>query len=420
MHRRRKKVFSQSDQETRAVRKVRHALSTAHSEALLLQEVVEIIVHDCGYPLAWVAVLSAGTETSVGISACCAQDDESVAALRTETSGCFVPMATLSDNPDQLVGEDCEPWLNIAVACGHQSVASFLIKADVGPFAVLVVHALQGGFFVRQGMSVIAELVEDLSVGVSSIRNRARLDVEREYRLSIQKQLLDYRKLDALGILTNEFATDLNGLLTVIMLETEQLSLEIKEQGYGHTKSVMKSARHAAELASQLGALGRMRVFRPHLVPLQDVAADIAAKLEPLVERGIDVLVELCDEPLLVSIDRLLFEQGVTNLGMAVQESMVYGGQLLLDVRDCDLSKDEAEIPWYVPVGRYASIALSGRVKEASQSDIDDTSALQNRRQDRGAKQAIPLAYEIVKYNNGYVFGRDTWFRILLPIADSA
>jgi two-component system NtrC family sensor kinase len=198
-----------------------------------------------------------------------------------------------------------------------------------------------------------------------------------------QEELLQSRKIAAIGTLTSGIAHELNNPINNIVLTAEALKEdfgqvnEAEAQGYIH--DILVQAERASDIVK--GLLDFSRSERPELEPVSILAViDDTLKLvrNQLMLSGIQVEKEISPGVAPISGDRKSLQQVFLNLFINAIQAMPDGGQLIIrvwsgdhdqlhvDVKDTGLGIDPAHLPhifdpFYTTkeVGRGTGLGLS-------------------------------------------------------------
>jgi two-component system, NtrC family, sensor kinase len=198
-----------------------------------------------------------------------------------------------------------------------------------------------------------------------------------------QEELLQSRKIAAIGTLTSGIAHELNNPINNIVLTAEALKEdfgqvnEAEAQGYIH--DILVQAERASDIVK--GLLDFSRSERPELEPVSILAViDDTLKLvrNQLMLSGIQVEKEISPGVQPISGDRKSLQQVFLNLFINAIQAMPDGGQLIIrvwsgdhdqlhvDVKDTGLGIDPAHLPhifdpFYTTkeVGRGTGLGLS-------------------------------------------------------------
>jgi len=142
-------------------------------------------------------------------------------------------------------------------------------------------------------------------------------------RKSLEDQLRQSQKMEAVGRLAGGIAHDFNNLLTAI-IGYSQLAmnrLEANDPIYSAIEQVEKAGQRAATLTSQLMAFSRKQILQPKRIDLNDVVNDMNRLLQRLI--GEDVKLVTIIQPSLgrVMADPGQIEQVVVNLAVNARDA---------------------------------------------------------------------------------------------------
>jgi len=92
-------------------------------------------------------------------------------------------------------------------------------------------------------------------------------------RQSLEGQLRQSQKMEAIGRLAGGIAHDFNNILTVIRMSSEFVLAEMPEsdEKYQDATEIMKASDRASKLTRQLLAFSRHQVLNPTMVTLNDI-----------------------------------------------------------------------------------------------------------------------------------------------------
>jgi signal transduction histidine kinase len=243
------------------------------------------------------------------------------------------PPARFLEDPEFVFGqvhpEDCEQLRQALAGAGAHGgyVCEFRWRCPDGTFRYLLDQGLVAG----TGDSAHGELISTL--------------IDATDRHSLEEQLAQARRMEAVGQLTGGVAHDFNNLLTVIFGNLDRLSRNAGNDDQRAQR--LRAMRHAAErgrsLTRQLLAFSR----RQHLSPVTLDVNDLIRAFVPLIEHAVGeaVLIEqrLSDERPFSYVDPAQLENALLNLAVNARDAMPGGGVLTLATAMVD-SPEEAGV----------------------------------------------------------------------------
>jgi len=151
-------------------------------------------------------------------------------------------------------------------------------------------------------------------------------------RKSLEAQLLQAQKMEAVGQLAGGIAHDFNNLLTAILGSTELLlaGTSAADSSREDVQEISRAAHRAASLVRQLLAFSRKQVMQPRLVNLNTIVQEMGGMLRRVVGERIALRLDL--DPALghVTADPGQIEQVIANLGVNARDAMPDGGTLTI------------------------------------------------------------------------------------------
>jgi PAS domain S-box-containing protein len=150
---------------------------------------------------------------------------------------------------------------------------------------------------------------------------------------TLEAQLRQAQKMEAVGRLAGGVAHDFNNLLTVITGRSQILLLKLPPESplRRDVELVEETAHRASALTRQLLAFSRKQVVQPRVVDLNDVIRGLESMLGRLIGDEIALAVSLDPAPARVRADPTQLEQMITNLVVNARDAMPLGGRLTLE-----------------------------------------------------------------------------------------
>jgi signal transduction histidine kinase/DNA-binding response OmpR family regulator len=149
-------------------------------------------------------------------------------------------------------------------------------------------------------------------------------------RRSLEEQLTQARKMEAVGQLTGGVAHDFNNLLTVVLGNVDMMARKAEDEARRMRRidAIRQAAERGRDLTRQLLAFSR----RQHLTP---VTVDVCALIDgfaPLMRQAIGEAVtldlSLSNEQLCAHVDATQLETALLNLAVNARDAMPEGGVL--------------------------------------------------------------------------------------------
>jgi PAS domain S-box-containing protein len=242
-------------------------------------------------------------------------------------------------------------------------------------------------------------------------------------RRSLEDQLRQSQKMEAVGRLAGGVAHDFNNLLAV-MLGYTTLTLSRAHDAAAvmrNLEQIKTAAERAANLTRQLLAFSRKQVLMPRIVDLGDVVAELDSMLGRLIGEDIQLATDVRSAHGLVKADRGQMEQVIVNLAINARDAMPRGGRLSIGLHDVDLD-DSVRDQMGLRPGPYVRLDVSDT---GVGMDADTLSRLfepffSTKEKGKGTGLGLATVYGIVKQSGGHIAvestpGRGTTFRIWLP-----
>ena len=244
-------------------------------------------------------------------------------------------------------------------------------------------------------------------------------------RRSLEGQLRQSQKMDALGRLAGGIAHDFNNVLGVI-LGYSQLLLEsgLPEQPTKRIAGIFQAGQRAAGLTRQLLVFSRQEVVSPRVLDINVVVANMQSMLERMV--GEDVSLQVFPKAnWTVRADPGQLEQVIMNLVVNARDAMPQGGTVTIDTANVDLDRQFAELRPAISEGSYVQIVVSdtgtGMDAETRTRIFEPFFTTKA----RGTGLGLSTVYGIVKQCGGSVsvyseLGHGAAFKVYLPaVAES-
>ena len=248
-------------------------------------------------------------------------------------------------------------------------------------------------------------------------------------RKTLQKQLQQAQKMEAIGRLAGGVAHDFNNMLGVISGYSELLKLrdDLDEKSLHYSEEIHVASKRAAALTQQLLAFSRKQIIQPRVVELNEVVSHLANMLRRLIGDDIELSLKFSCSESRVKVDPGQIEQVIMNLAVNSRDAMPEGGKLTIESSVCNLDDSYALHHKPVVPGRYVLLSISDT---GFGMDQDTMSRLfepffTTKDLGRGTGLGLSIVYGIVKQSEGYIWvysepAVGTTFKIYLPLRSTA
>src|SRR5258708_3676187 len=179
------------------------------------------------------------------------------------------------------------------------------------------------------------------------------LIVDISDRKMLENQLLQARKMEAVGRLAGGGAHDFNNLLTIIKGYIEMALQRCLNQPALHSdiRRIEEAADRAVTLVRQLLAFSRKQVLRPKILDLNAIVLNLDQLLRRLMGENIEMQTFVSKEVGAIKADPGQIEQVIMNLVVNARDALPNGGRILIETSNVDLdsayTRDHAVVrPW--------------------------------------------------------------------------
>jgi hypothetical protein len=266
--------------------------------------------------------------------------------------------------------------------------------------------------------------------------DRTRRRVERIYgaaqditvQKELEEQLLQSRKMEAIGQLAGGVAHDFNNLLTVICGYGDLMKKlpDLGDSAQEYANEILEAAKRASQLTRQLLAFGRRQVLQSRNVDLNTVVSGLEKMLRRLIGEDVELRTWYGAAPALVKVDPGQFEQVVMNLVVNARDAMPRGGVLTIDTSTVEIGRSSPDGQTMLPAGPYVTLSVSdtGSGMDAQTAKRVFEPFFTTKEVGKGTGLGLAMAYGIVKQSGGDIRvrtepGEGTTFRIYIPQVES-
>jgi PAS domain S-box-containing protein len=244
---------------------------------------------------------------------------------------------------------------------------------------------------------------------------------------SLEEQLRQSQKMEAVGRLAGGVAHDFNNLLAVITGYGELLQRDIGpgHRGFRRVEEIRKAADRAAALTRQLLAFSRKQVLAPKVLDLNAVVSETTDMLRRLIGEDIQLTMVLAESLWSVKADPGQMEQVIVNLAVNARDAMSRGGRLIIETGNVHLDAYYARGRPDACAGPHVRLAVSdsGHGMDAATLAHMFEPFFTTKEQGKGTGLGLATVHGIVRQSGGHVTvysepDRGTTFKVYLPRFD--
>jgi two-component system cell cycle sensor histidine kinase/response regulator CckA len=241
---------------------------------------------------------------------------------------------------------------------------------------------------------------------------------------TLEEQLRQAQKMEAIGRLAGGVAHDFNNLLGVIIGYSDLALDEIgsSSSARAHVEQVRKAGERAGTLTRQLLAFSRQQVLDTKTLNLNAIISDMAQMLLPLIGEDIELQTKLDSELHAIRGDQSQIEQVIMNLAVNARDAMPKGGKLIIETRNVTLDEEDPQRRPSVPAGDYVLLTMSDTgvgMDAETQAHIFEP-FFTTKAQGKGTGLGLATVYGVVKQSGGFIWvyserGIGSTFKVYLP-----
>jgi two-component system cell cycle sensor histidine kinase/response regulator CckA len=247
-------------------------------------------------------------------------------------------------------------------------------------------------------------------------------------RVSLQAQLTQAQKMEALGRLAGGVAHDFNNLLAVILGYSELL---LADSAFGDAyrpaiDQIVSASTRAKTVTRQLLAFSRRQSLETSLTDLNAIVDGFRSLLGRVI--GEDILLEVVGDPVALSVmvDSHQIEQVLMNLAINARDAMPQGGHLTIETARVKLLEPDASKGVSLPPGDYAAVVFrdTGCGMDAETLTHIFDPFFTTKEPGKGTGLGLATSSGIARQHGGDIWvestpGEGSTFTLVLPLVDA-
>jgi two-component system cell cycle sensor histidine kinase/response regulator CckA len=243
-------------------------------------------------------------------------------------------------------------------------------------------------------------------------------------RRSLEEQVRQSQRMEAVGRLAGGIAHDFNNMLGVILGHCASLEekLPVGNPERKGVEQIKKASIRSADLTRQLLAFSRKQILLPRVLDLNATVADLSSMLDSLIGDDVNLVIRPGGKLGYVKADPGQIGQVVMNLVVNARDAMPQGGHVLIATENVVLNGQSAANGLSMAPGPYImlSISDSGCGIEAETLSHIFEPFFTTKEQGKATGLGLATVYGIVKQSDGSIAvesqpGQGTTFKIYLP-----
>jgi PAS domain S-box-containing protein len=253
------------------------------------------------------------------------------------------------------------------------------------------------------------------------------VDVTNEKTL--EAQLHQAQKMEAIGTLAGGIAHDFNNILTALTGYATLLKMEVDgSERLGHyADQILTASEKAANLTRSLLAFGRKQPVTLKAIDMNVVIRETESLLRRLITDDITFVTEMTAKDVMVMADSTQIDQILFNFVANARDAMPQGGRMTIRTDRVFLGQDFIAAHGFGEIGEYILLSVSdsgiGMDREIRERIFEPFYT--TKEAGMGTGLGLSTVYSIVKQHKGYITvlsepSQGSTFSVYLPVAEKS
>ncbi len=344
-------------------------------------------------------------------------------------AGTFTEEAVKTRKSQLIQGEEEEiahqyPGLRFSLKAKLRSMLSVPLISKDEVIGVLHLRSAKPTAYTKRDLRVAESIGSQIAGAIANGRLFVeRVQAEQKAR-SLEEQLFQSQKMEAIGRLAGGIAHDFNNLMTIVKGYSQLSLLTLKEGDplKGHFEEIQRAADRAANLTHQLLAFSRRQILEFKVLDLNNILRNLDKMLRRIIGEDIELSYQLSNDLGKIKTDPGQIEQVILNLAVNAKDAMPCGGKLTIETVNGELNGAFTHNHVGKGSGRYVMLSVSdtgnGMSREVQEHLFEPF--FTTKEVGKGTGLGLSTAYGIVKQSEGNIEaysepGKGTTFKIYLP-----
>ena len=248
--------------------------------------------------------------------------------------------------------------------------------------------------------------------------------IDTTERLSLEMQMTQSQKMQAVGQLAGGVAHDFNNLLTAIIGFCDLLLArhQVGDPSFGDIDQIRQNANRAANLVRQLLAFSRQQTLTPKVFSPTDILTELSMLLRRLLGEKVELDMSHGRNLGMIKVDQSQLDTALINLAVNARDAMQEGGRLTIATSAVTVDESNSSTDEKITPGKYVLIEVSDTgsgIPEDVLTKIFEP-FFTTKGVGEGTGLGLSTVYGIIKQMGGFIYcdsevDAGTTFRIYLP-----
>lgn len=252
----------------------------------------------------------------------------------------------------------------------------------------------------------------------------AAFAVDLTERNSLEVQLRQSQKMEAVGLLAGGVAHDFNNILQALLGYGSMLLERIPDGDEMHefAEEIVHGTERAAALTRQLLAFSRRQILEMEDLDLNDVVKNLARMIRRVIGEDIEMNIIEGQQLGLVHADCGQVEQVLLNLCVNARDAMPEGGVLTVETEKVVIGEEYCAVHTWASPGSYVMLSVSdtGHGMDAQTQEHIFEPFFTTKELGKGTGLGLATVYGIVRQHQGMIqvyseVDAGTTFKVYLP-----
>jgi PAS domain S-box-containing protein len=179
-------------------------------------------------------------------------------------------------------------------------------------------------------------------------------------RRTMERQLQQAQKMDALGQLAGGLAHDFNNLLTIIIGNLDLLQLDIggNEAAELKVETILQASVRGSALTQQMLAVSRRQPLHPRRIDVNKLASETVQMLARTLGESVGIDLRMADDIWPILVDESQLQAALVNMAVNARDAMPGGGKLTIETSQLHLDAERISAVGVVAPGDYMVVAM--------------------------------------------------------------